>query len=96
MSAGDCGDNLEIMEPFQALQMAGHTVHSVYPYKNKGDYFPTAVHDVVGDLTCKELNGHNVMLNYSFDDINDESNDGLMIYGRKAPEYLRLTATSLI
>ena len=92
MIVGDYGEDLEIMVPFQALQMVGHTVHAVCPDKNKGDHCPTAVHDFVGDQTYKELNGHNFTLNYSFDDVDVESYDGLVIPGGRAPEYLRLNS----
>jgi len=90
MIAGDYGEDLETMVPFQALQMVGHTVHAVCPGKNEGDQCPTAVHDFVGDQTYKELTGHNFTLNYSFDDVDVESYDGLVIPGGRAPEYLRL------
>jgi len=34
--AGDFVEDYEIMVPFQALQMVGHTVHAVCPDKKKG------------------------------------------------------------
>lgn len=92
MIVGDYGEDLEIMVPFQALQMVGHTVHAVCPDKSKGDQCPTAVHDFVGDQTYKELNGHNFTLNYSFEDVDVESYDGLVLPGGRAPEYLRLNS----
>ena len=35
--AGDFVEDYEIMVPFQALQMVGHTVDAVCPGKKKGD-----------------------------------------------------------
>lgn len=90
MIAGDYGEDLEIMVPFQALQMVGHTVHAVCPDKKKGDHCPTAVHDFVGDQTYKELTGHNFTLNYTFDDVDEGKYDALVLPGGRAPEYLRL------
>jgi len=90
MIAGDYGEDLETMVPFQALQMVGHTVHAVCPDKKKGDTCPTAVHDFVGDQTYKELTGHNFTLNFDFDKVNVDDYDALVIPGGRAPEYLRL------
>jgi len=90
MIVGDYGEDLEIMVPFQALQMVGHTVHAVCPNKKKGETCPTAVHDFVGDQTYKELTGHNFTLNYSFDDVKAEKYDALVLPGGRGPEYLRL------
>jgi len=90
MIVGDYGEDLEIMVPFQALQMVGHTVHAVCPNKKKGESCPTAVHDFVGDQTYKELTGHNFNLNYSFDDVKVDKYDALVLPGGRGPEYLRL------
>lgn len=90
MIVGDYGEDLEIMVPFQALQMVGHEVHAVCPEKKKGDTCPTAVHDFVGDQTYKELQGHNFTLNYDFDKAKPENYDALVLPGGRAPEYLRL------
>lgn len=90
MIVGDYGEDLEIMVPFQALQMVGHEVHAVCPDKKKGDTCPTAVHDFVGDQTYKELQGHNFTLNYDFDKAKPEEYDALVLPGGRAPEYLRL------
>ena len=35
--AGDYVEDYEIMVPFQALQMLGHTVHAICPGKRAGD-----------------------------------------------------------
>lgn len=90
MIVGDYGEDLEIMVPFQALQMVGHTIHAVCPDKKKGDHCPTAVHDFVGDQTYKELTGHNFTLNHTFSDVNPADYDALVLPGGRAPEYLRL------
>ncbi len=88
---GDFGEDYEIMVPFQALIMVGHTVHAVCPDKKKGDTVKTAVHDFLGDQTYTEKPGHNFQLNATFDDIDPADYDALVISGGRAPEYLRLT-----
>lgn len=88
--AGDFVEDYEIMVPFQALLMVGHTVHAVCPGKQEGDTVRTAVHDFVGDQTYSEKPGHNFTLNASFDDIRAEAYDALLIPGGRAPEYIRL------
>jgi len=90
MLAGDFVEDYEIMVPFQALQMVGHTVHAVCPGKKKGDQVRTAIHDFEGDQTYTEKRGHNFTLNASFDEIDAETYDALVIPGGRAPEYLRL------
>ncbi|MCH8548488.1 MAG: DJ-1/PfpI family protein [Balneolaceae bacterium] len=90
MIVGDYGEDLEIMVPFQALQMVGHEVHAVCPDKKKGDHCPTAVHDFVGDQTYKETTGHNFTLTHNFDKIKPKDYDALVVPGGRAPEYLRL------
>jgi len=87
---GDYVEDYEIMVPFQALQMVGHTVHAVCPGKVKGDHIRTAIHDFEGDQTYSEKRGHNFVLNATFDDIDPAVYDGLVIPGGRAPEYLRL------
>ncbi|MFB3784966.1 MAG: DJ-1/PfpI family protein [bacterium] len=88
--AGDFVEDYEIMVPFQALLMVGHTVHAVCPGKKKGDTVRTAVHDFEGDQTYSEKRGHNFPLNASFDDIRAEEYDALLLPGGRAPEYIRL------
>ena len=51
MLAGDFGEDYETMVPFQALQMVGHTVHTICPDKRAGDSVRTAIHDFEGDQT---------------------------------------------
>ena len=93
--AGDFVEDYEIMVPFQALQMVGHTVHAVCPGKKKGDMVRTSIHDFEGDQTYTEKRGHNFMLNATFDEIDPAQYDGLVIPGGRAPEYLRLNARVL-
>lgn len=88
--AGDFVEDYEIMVPFQALQMVGHTVHAVCPDKKAGDKVRTAIHDFEGDQTYSEKPGHNFVLNATFSEINAEEYDALVIPGGRAPEYLRL------
>ena len=93
--AGDFVEDYEIMVPFQALQMVGHTVDAVCPGKKKGELVRTAIHDFEGDQTYTEKRGHNFMLNATFEEINPEHYDALVIPGGRAPEYLRLNADVL-
>ncbi|MFI5180678.1 MAG: DJ-1/PfpI family protein [Thermoanaerobaculia bacterium] len=90
MLVGDFVEDYEVMVPFQALQMVGHTVHAVCPGKKAGDKVRTAVHDFEGDQTYSEKPGHNFALNFSFDDVRESAYDALVIPGGRAPEYLRL------
>ncbi len=89
MIVGDYGEDYEIMVPFQALQMVGHTVHAVCPDKEEGDSIKTAIHDFEGDQTYSEKPGHNFALNATFADINPADYDALVLPGGRAPEYLR-------
>lgn len=88
---GDFAEDYEVMVPFQALQMVGHTVHAVCPGKKAGEKVRTAVHDFEGDQTYSEKPGHNFTLNATFDNIKPEDYDALVISGGRAPEYIRLT-----
>ncbi len=90
MLVGDFVEDYEVMVPFQALQMVGHTVHAVCPGKKSGDHVRTAVHDFEGDQTYSEKPGHNFTLNATFDDVKAEAYDALVIPGGRAPEYIRL------
>jgi protease I len=90
MLVGDYVEDYEVMVPFQALQMVGHTVHAVCAGKKTGDQVRTAVHDFEGDQTYSEKRGHNFTLNASFDDVKPEDYDALVIPGGRAPEYIRL------
>jgi len=90
MLIGDYVEDYEVMVPFQALQMVGHTVHAVCPGKKAGDSVRTAIHDFEGDQTYSEKRGHNFALNATFDQIRHENYDALLIPGGRAPEYIRL------
>lgn len=87
---GDFTEDYETMVPFQMLEMVGYEVHTVCPEKKKGDIVKTAIHDFEGDQTYSEKPGHNFVLNYSFDEVDESTYDGLVIAGGRAPEYLRL------
>lgn len=90
MLVGDFVEDYEVMVPFQALLMVGHTVHAVCPDKKAGDSVRTAIHDFEGDQTYSEKPGHGFALNATFSEIDPSDYDGLVIPGGRAPEYLRL------
>ncbi|MGJ3439752.1 DJ-1/PfpI family protein [Pseudomonas sp. Je.1.5.c] len=90
MLVGDYVEDYEVMVPFQALTMVGHTVHAVCPEKIAGQTVRTAIHDFEGEQTYSEKPGHNFALNYDFVQVRAESYDALVIPGGRAPEYLRL------
>ncbi len=87
---GDFVEDYEVMVPFQALQMVGHTVHAVCPDKKAGEKVRTAIHDFEGDQTYSEKRGHDFALNASFADVKVNDYDALVISGGRAPEYIRL------
>ena len=93
--AGDYVEDYEIIVPFHALQMVGHTVHVVCPGKKAGEFVPTSIHDFEGDQTYTEKRGHNFALNATFDQVKAEDYDALMIPGGRAPEYIRMNARVL-
>ncbi len=90
MLVGDYVEDYEVMVPFQALLMVGHTVHAVCPGKKSGESVRTAIHDFEGDQTYSEKRGHNFALNATFDQIKPEEYDALVLPGGRAPEYIRL------
>jgi protease I len=90
MLVGDYVEDYEVMVPFQALLMLGHTVHAVCPGKKAGQTVRTAVHDFEGDQTYSEKPGHNFTLNATFTEIQPADYDALVLPGGRAPEYLRL------
>jgi deglycase len=90
MLVGDYAEDYEVMVPFQALQIVGHTVDAVCPGKKAGEIVRTAIHDFEGDQTYSEKRGHNFTLNATFDEVRPESYDALVLPGGRAPEYLRL------
>lgn len=95
MLVGDFVEDYEVMVPFQALQMVGHTVHAVCPEKKAGDKVRTAIHDFEGDQTYSEKPGHNFALNATFSEVDPERYDALVVPGGRAPEYLRLNSRVL-
>lgn len=90
MLVGDFVEDYEVMVPFQALLMVGHTVHAVCPGRKAGEKVRTAVHDFEGDQTYSEKPGHNFSLNFDFAAVREADYDALVIPGGRAPEYLRL------
>ena len=95
MLVGDYVEDYEVMVPFQALLMVGHTVHAVCPGKKAGETVRTAIHDFEGDQTYSEKRGHNFTLNATFDEAKPENYDALVIPGGRAPEYIRLNEAVL-
>jgi protease I len=95
MLVGDYVEDYEVMVPFQALLMVGHTVHAVCPGKKASDTIRTAIHDFEGDQTYSEKPGHNFTLNAAFAEITAEEYDALVIPGGRAPEYIRLNEVVL-
>jgi protease I len=92
---GDFAEDYEVMVPFQALLMVGHTVDAVCPDKKAGDTIRTAIHDFEGDQTYSEKPGHNFALNATFAEINPADYDALVVPGGRAPEYIRLNTDVL-
>lgn len=90
MLVGDFVEDYEAMVPFQMLRMVGHNVDAVCPGKKAGETVRTAVHDFEGDQTYSEKPGHNFALTASFEEIEPEDYDALVIPGGRSPEYLRL------
>jgi protease I len=90
MIVGDFVEDYEVMVPFQALLMVGHTVHAICPGKKAGEKVRTAIHDFEGDQTYSEKPGHNFTLNATFEEVKPETYDALVIPGGRAPEYIRL------
>ncbi|ONI15028.1 hypothetical protein PRUPE_3G022000 [Prunus persica] len=93
---GDYVEDYEAMVPFQALQAYGVSVDAVCPGKKAGDICRTAIHQLFpAHQTYSESRGHNFALNATFDDIEFNKYDGLIIPGGRAPEYLALDASVL-
>jgi deglycase len=90
MLIGDYVEDYEVMVPFQALLMVGHTVHAVCPGKKSGQFVSTCIHDFEGEQTYTEKRGHNFVLNATFDEVKPENYDAVMIPGGRAVEYIRL------
>ncbi len=95
MLVGDYVEDYEVMVPFQAMLMVGHTVHAVCPNKKAGDSVRTAIHDFEGDQTYSEKPGQGFALNATFAEVKPADFDALVIPGGRAPEYLRLNPAVL-
>src|SRR5439155_5312863 len=87
---GDYVEDYEAMFALHALQMLSHRVDAVCPGKAAGETVATAVHDFEGKQTYSEKRGHNFRLNTTFEAVQPDEYDGLIIPGGRAPEYLRL------
>src|SRR3546814_8241772 len=85
MLVGDYVEDYEVMVPFQALQMIGHTVHAVCPDKSAGQTVRTAIHDFEGDQTYSEKPGHLFALNHDFVGVEAADYDALLVPGGRAP-----------
>ena len=90
MLVGDFVEDYEATVPFQMLRMVGHSVDTVCPGKKAGETVKTAIHDFLGDQTYAEKGGHNFAISKSFEEVNPEEYDGIVIPGGRAPEYIRL------
>ena len=95
MIVGDFVEDYEVMVPFQALRMVGHTVHAVCPGKGPGERVRTAIHDFEGDQTYSEKPGHLFAVTTAFDNVKPAEYDALVLPGGRAPEYLRLDESVL-
>ena len=85
---GDAAEALEILYPYFSLLEEGWTVHVAAPKRKK---FHTVVHDFEpGWDTYTEKPGYLWTADLSFDDVNPEEYDGLVIPGGRLPEYIRL------
>ena len=90
MLVGDFVEDYEAMVPYQMLLMVGHEVHTVCPGKQAGDTVKTAVHDFEGDQTYTAKPGHRFGITTTFEEIDPDAYDALVIPGGRAPEYIRL------
>jgi protease I len=89
MLVGDFVEDYEVMVPFQMLAMVGHQVHAVCPGKKAGETVATAIHDFEHEQTYSEKRGHNFRLTATFEGLDENQYDALIIPGGRAPEYLR-------
>src|SRR5258708_34517972 len=89
MIIGDYVEDYEVMVPFQALLMVGHTVHAVCPGKKSGEMVPTCIHDFEGDQTYTEKRSHNSAPTTPFAERKPEQNDAPILPDRSAPEHIR-------
>lgn len=92
---GDYVEDYEVMVPYQALLMVGHSVHVACPGKKAGESVRTSIHDFEGDQTYSEKVGHNFALNTDFEGLDAAGYDAIVIPGGRAPEYIRLNGRVL-
>jgi len=87
--AGDAVEAQEIFYPYYRLKEEGFEVKVAGPKK---DYLQTVVHDFEpGWTTYSEKLGYRfTWIDLTFDEVNPEEFDGLVIPGGRAPEYIRL------
>ncbi len=57
MIVGDFVEDYEVMVPYQALQMVGHTVHAVCPDKKEAEYVRTPYTTFKVIAFQEEING---------------------------------------
>ncbi|KAI5336304.1 hypothetical protein L3X38_015571 [Prunus dulcis] len=88
-------EDYEAMVPFQALQAFGVSVDAVSPSKKAGDICATAITIKVEstDQAYTESRGHNFTLNATFDEIEFDEYDGLLIPGGRSPQHLAMNAS---
>ena len=85
---GDAAEALEILYPLFSLREEGWEVHVAAPKK---EAFHTVVHDFEpGWDTYTEKPGYLWRADKTFDEVNPEEYDGLVIPGGRLPEYIRL------
>lgn len=90
MIVGDYVEDWEVIVPFDALPMVGHTVHAVCPDKKAGETVRTAVNYPDGGAQFYiEDRGHLFTLNATFAEINVADYDALLIPGGRFAEYIR-------
>ena len=90
MLVGDYVEDYEAMVPLQILQMEGHQIDTACPDKQAGDTVVTAIHDFEGQQTYSEKRGHNFPVTITWEEVEPNSYDGLVIPGGRSPEYLQL------
>lgn len=88
MLVGDYVEDYEVMVPFQALQAYGLKVDAICPGKKAGEKCKTAVHDFLGHQTYSESPGHDFVLTATFDEVDVNNYNILVLPGGRAPEYL--------
>ena len=90
MIAGDYTEDWEVIVPFDALRMVGHSVDAVCPDKKAGETIRTAVNYPDGGAQFYiEDRGHLFTLNATFAEINVADYDALLIPGGRMAEYIR-------